>query len=260
MRIALGISYNGAQYNGWQCQTIDTTVQAQLEMALSKVADHPVRVICAGRTDKGVHAVGQVVHFNTQVERVQHAWVLGPNSYLPKDIRVQWARVVNDDFHARFSAIARNYRYVIYNHAIRSALLFAQTAWCYETLDEARMAEAANFLVGEHDFTSYRAQHCQAKSPVRTVQHLTVKRQGNFILLDIKANAFLHHMVRNIAGVLMAIGAGKQAPIWAKEVLEARNRIAADITASPAGLYFMQVDYPAEFNLPVNTAETFFLG
>lgn len=249
MRVALGISYKGTAYHGWQSQEGVPSVQASLETALSKIANHNVRVFCAGRTDAGVHALSQVVHFDTTAERDERAWLLGTNANLPGDIRVIWVKFVSDDFHARFSAIARRYRYIIFNHSIHSALFRGQVTWCLHPLDETRMAEAANYLLGEHDFNSFRAVACQAKSPIRTVQQLDITRKDQFIFIDIKANAFLHHMVRNIAGMLIAVGSGKREPIWAQQLLTLRDRKQGDVTAVPDGLYFMQAYYPEQFGL-----------
>ena len=251
MRIALGIEYDGSQFSGWQTQDHGVrTVQQALEAALSKVADHPVQVICAGRTDAGVHASGQVIHFDTEAQRSERGWVLGANSNLPKDACVLWARPVADDFHARFSAQRRAYRFVIFSRPVRPTFLGSRVTWDYRPLDPARMREGAQYLLGEHDFSSYRAVACQAKSPVRTLHRLDVTAQGPFIHLDLEANAFLHHMVRNIAGVLMTIGAGEREPAWAREVLEARDRTVGGITAPPSGLYLIRVEYPEAFGLP----------
>lgn len=250
MRIALGIEYVGSLYHGWQSQVGLMAVQTCLEAALAKVADHPINVVCAGRTDAGVHALGQVVHFDTDAVRTNRAWILGVNSYLPDDIRIQWAQVMPEDFHARFTAVARRYCYVIYNHFTPSAILQQRVTWQYHPLDESRMAEAAQYLLGAHDFSSFRGLNCQAKTPIRDVQHLSVTRYHHFIILDIKANAFLYHMVRNIAGVLIAIGTGKQEPIWAKQVLAAKDRAVGGVTAPPEGLYLKEVSYPESFLLP----------
>jgi tRNA pseudouridine38-40 synthase len=244
MRIALTVSYQGTHYYGWQAQKDVPTVQAHLEQALSRVGDHPITVTCAGRTDKGVHALGQVIHFTTEAKRIERAWCLGSNTYLPNDIRVQSVATVSDDFHARYSATARLYRYVIYNDCVPSAIWHHQTAWCYQQLEHKRMQQAAHYLLGEHDFSAYRAAECQANSPIRTIYQLDVERQGKFVLISAKANGFLHHMVRNIAGVLMDIGMGKHEPSWAKDVLQARDRRVASVTASPSGLYFMKAYYP----------------
>lgn len=250
-RIALGIEYKGARYRGWQRQESGVpSVQAALEKALSQVAAEPVSLMCAGRTDAGVHASGQVVHFDTRVERPLKAWIMGGNANLPPDISVTWARVMPAEFHARFKAFARRYRYVIYNDPIRPAHLAEEVTWNHRPLDVARMREAATHLVGTHDFTSFRAVQCQAKSPVKTVHHLEVIEHGRFIVIDVRANAFLHHMVRNFAGVLMTIGAGEREPDWVAEVLAARDRRAGGVTAHPYGLYLVQVEYPQEFELP----------
>lgn len=251
MRIALGIEYNGAAFSGWQIQDGGLrTVQGCLEAALSKVADHPVRVACAGRTDAGVHAIGQVVHFDSDAPRTMRAWVFGANANLPDEASVVWAQPVTEDFHARFSARRRRYRYVIFTRPVRPTVLAWRVAWDYRPLDEKRMAEAGAHLIGEHDFSSYRALCCQAKSPVRTVYRLDVTRQDDLIFIDIEANAFLHHMVRNIAGVLMAVGAGEREPVWAREVLELRDRTLGGVTAPPHGLYLMDVGYPEAFGIP----------
>ncbi len=249
-RIALGLEYDGAEFCGWQIQDGARSVQGCVEQALGKVADHALRVICAGRTDTGVHAMGQIIHFDTGAARAPRAWVFGANTYLPHDVSVLWAQPMSDDFHARFSAIARHYRYVILNRAVRPALGYARVSWCYRPLDVARMNQGAQYLLGEHDFSAYRAVACQAKHPLRTVHRLHIARHGEFVVLEISANAFLHHMVRNIAGVLMTIGSGEREPVWAREVLEARDRTLGGITAPPHGLTLMAIDYPARFGLP----------
>lgn len=250
-RIALGIEYDGHEYCGWQIQKHDpNSVQEVLEKALSTVADHSIRVICAGRTDTGVHATEQVVHFETTADRSERSWVYGANRNLPKSVCVLWARPVDKEFHARFSARRRRYLYVIFNREVRPTYLAYRTTWEYRPLDENRMHEAAQVLVGEHDFNAYRALGCQAKSPVRTVHHLNVFRKGPYVFIDIEANAFLHHMVRNIAGVLMDIGAGKQPVQWAREVLETRDRTLGGITAPPYGLYLSSVQYEGDYNIP----------
>lgn len=251
MRIAMGVEYDGSGFCGWQLQDGGVrTVQGEVEKAVGKVANHPVRVYCAGRTDTGVHGTGQVIHFDTEAERSERAWVFGANANLPKDVCILWARPVSGDFHARFSAQSRAYRYVIYNRHVRPTFLAHRVSWDFRELDVTRMRAAAGFLKGEHDFSSYRAVACQAHSPVRTVTRLEVERHGEFIVIDIEANAFLHHMVRNIAGVLMSIGAGEHEPEWAHEVLEARDRTVGGVTAPPYGLYLTRVDYPAEFAIP----------
>lgn len=250
MRIALGIEYDGAEFSGWQLQERVRTIQGCVEQALSAVADQPVRVHCAGRTDAGVHAAEQVVHFDTAATRTMRSWVFGANANLPKQIAVLWATPVSDAFHARFSAVHRRYRYVIYNRHVRPTFLAGRSSWDYRPLEVALMHEAGQYLVGEHDFSSYRAQACQAKSPVRRVTRLDVTRRDELVFIDIQANAFLHHMVRNIAGVLMAIGAGERPPAWAREVLELRNRCLGGVTAPPYGLYLMEAGYPQAFALP----------
>ncbi|HDS1767132.1 tRNA pseudouridine(38-40) synthase TruA [Pseudomonas putida] len=250
-RIALGVEYKGARYRGWQRQASGVpSVQQALEQALSKVANEPISVICAGRTDAGVHGCGQVVHFDTRAVRDERAWTMGTNFNLPHDISVVWSRPMPADFHARFKACARRYRYVIYNDPIRPAHLAEEVTWNHRPLDVDRMAEAAQFLLGTHDFSAFRASQCQAKSPIKHIYHLRVTRHGQMIVLDVRATAFLHHMVRNIAGVLMAIGAGERPVSWAREVLEGRNRREGGVTAHPYGLYLVQVEYPEAFALP----------
>lgn len=254
MRVAIGVQYDGSGFRGWQAQQPRTrTVQTVLEQALAKVANHPVRLVCAGRTDAGVHGVGQVAHFDTTALRSERAWVRGGNAHLPLDISLNWARETPDDFHARFAALARRYRYLILNRPQRSALWRERAAWHYRPLDAERMQRASQALVGEHDFSSFRAAECQARHPVRTVHELTLRRQGDGIVLDVEANAFLHHMVRNIAGVLMAIGAGDRPVEWAREVLERRDRTQAGVTAPAEGLYLVAVRYPEQFGLPAFT-------
>lgn len=251
MRIAAGVEYDGTRFRGWQTQQEGVrTIQREVEKALSFVADHPVHVYCAGRTDAGVHAREQVIHFETHVERPAKAWVMGSNVRLPDDVNLLWACPVPDLFHARFSARFRSYRYRILNRPMRSALLHGRVTWIYRPLDVERMQKAGQALIGTHDFTSYRATGCQAKQPVRTVTHLEITRHGDIIELNIRANAFLHHMVRNIAGVLIAIGAGEQPESWAREVLEHRDRTLGGVTAPPDGLYFELVEYEDEFQLP----------
>lgn len=250
MRYALGLEYDGSHYHGWQQQTDLANVQTHLQHALTKIAEQPITVHCAGRTDTGVHALGQVVHFDTDAVREERAWIWGTNSHLPKDIRVVWVKLVSDDFHARFSAIARRYRYVIYNHPICPVLGRQWLTWCYLPLNIERMQAAAEYLLGTHDFSAFRASECQAHSPVRTVEFLKLVKQGKLIVLDIKANAFLHHMVRNIAGVLMAIGVGKRPPAWAEEVLASRNRAQGGMTAPASGLSLLQVYYPESWQIP----------
>lgn len=250
-RIALGVEYCGARLHGFQKQkSARETVQAHLERALSGIAAEPVTLVCAGRTDAGVHATNQVIHFDTKAQRPERAWVEGVNTKLPDCVRVRWARQVPAQFHARFSARARSYRYLIHSAPTRSAQAASEVTWTRHPLDIDAMRAGAKYLIGEHDFTSYRAAQCQAKSPVRKITRLDIARVGQLIVLEISANAFLHHMVRNIVGVLMAVGRGERGPEWVKEVLEARDRTAGGVTAPPFGLYLVDVQYPKEFSLP----------
>ncbi|MGD8379611.1 MAG: tRNA pseudouridine(38-40) synthase TruA [Gammaproteobacteria bacterium] len=253
MRIAMGIEYDGGGYSGWQRQSHILAVQEVVERAIGRVAAHPVEVTCGGRTDAGVHAVGQVIHFDTPAERNDRSWTLGCNAHLPDDVSIHWARHVSDDFHARFSALSRTYRYVILNRATRSALWHGRAWWVHRPLTVERMQEGARCLVGEHDFSSYRAVACQAHSPVRIVRRLDVWRTHDLIFIEIQANGFLHHMVRNIAGVLAAIGRGDRSPDWAGEVLNWRDRTLGGVTAPAAGLYFREVEYPPAFGIPEGT-------
>lgn len=251
MRVALGIEYDGSAYKGWQIQDNVPTIQARLEKALAIIADHPIKVHCAGRTDTGVHGMGQVIHIDTDATRSERSWIFGTNSNLPSDISVQWAREVDCKFHARFSAIRRTYRYHILNQTNRSALLADKVVWECRPLSLNRMKAAATFLVGEHDFSAYRSLSCQAKSPVRTVYRIDITQNGSLITLEIEANAFLHHMVRNIAGVLMEVGMGRAETKWARQVLEGKDRALGGVTAKPEGLYLIRVTYPDRYNLPV---------
>ncbi|WP_019614493.1 tRNA pseudouridine(38-40) synthase TruA [Psychromonas ossibalaenae] len=250
MRIALGIEYDGAAYYGWQRQKEVISVQEELEKALSIVANHPVTVNCAGRTDAGVHGTGQVVHFETQSIRKDVAWTLGVNANLPDDIAVRWVKQVDETFHARFSATARRYRYIIYNSEFRPGILRTGLSHYHYALDAQLMQQAGQYIVGEHDFTSFRALHCQANSPVRCIEYLNITRRSDFIIIDIKANAFLHHMVRNIAGSLIEVGRGNQPVNWLETLITYKDRAKAAATAKPGGLYLVEVDYPQEFDLP----------
>lgn len=250
MRIALGIEYEGTGYHGWQIQKEGASVQEALEKALSKVAHHKITLIGSGRTDTGVHALGQVAHFDTSAQRSEEAWLRGSNSFLPKDIRVQWIKEVPSTFNARRSALSRAYRYVIYCHKISPGLHRSGVSWVYDDLDVDKMAQAAQFFVGEHDFSSFRASGCQAKTPYRRIMNIEVKRVGACIFIEVLGNAFLHHMVRNFAGVLMAIGRNKYPVRWALEVLLAKDRRYAGITAPASGLYLMRIEYPECFKLP----------
>ena len=250
MRIAVILEYDGSGFCGWQLQPGVRTVQGVVEQALAQVADHPLRVITAGRTDTGVHACGQVIHFDTSAERSDYAWVRGGNSRLPADVTLLWAGTMAPSFHARFSATARHYRYVIFNRPQRPSYLQGLVSWEYRSLALEPMRLAASYLIGTHDFSAYRTVHCQAKSPVRELRQLEIRRQGEFIVMDIAANAFLHHMVRNIAGVLMTIGAGERPPQWALEVLQGRDRCLGGVTATAHGLYLRAVDYPEKYMIP----------
>ncbi len=261
-RIALGVEYNGSAYYGFQLQQNNLpTVQGELERALTEVAGGiPVRLVCAGRTDAGVHACEQVLHFDTTVLRKPAGWLFGSNRYLPKDISVLWVKQVPESFHARFSARRRRYRYVIYSDPVRPALLGDGITWTHRQLDLAKMNQAACYLLGTHDFSSFRDSDCQAKSPVKTLDGIRLTKHGRFIVLDIRASAFLHHMVRNIAGTLMKIGAGDKPVEWMRQVLEARNRTVAGATAPAYGLYLVQVEYADEFALPHYPLGPSFLG
>lgn len=251
MKIVLGLEYSGTQYSGWQRQKHARSIQQYVEDALSRVADQTVTVQCAGRTDTGVHALHQVVHFETDAVREMRSWVLGGNVNLPQDISILWVRPAADDFHARYSATGRSYRYIILNRSARPGIYNHRVTWECRLLDEHKMQQAADCLIGEHDFTSYRAVDCQSNSPVRRVRRLDVNRIGDTVIINIEANAFLHHMVRNIAGVLMEIGMGKAPVEWSQQVLEARDRTLGGVTAAPDGLYLMNVTYPEKFNIPV---------
>lgn len=255
MRIAVLLEYDGSNFSGWQWQDDAPSVQGAVEKALSQVADEPIRVTVAGRTDAGVHAGAQVIHFETNAARSDYSWLRGANSNLPPAVALLWVGAVDAEFHARFSATGRAYRYVILNRAIRPTYLAGRVTHDYRPLDAARMQAAADTLTGIHDFSSFRAMQCQAKSPVRELRRLEVTRRGEFVVIEAAANAFLHHMVRNLAGVLTAIGAGENEPAWAREVLEAHDRTVGGITAPPDGLYLTAVDYPERFGIPRVSAE-----
>jgi len=252
IKVAAIVEYHGANFHGWQRQNHhpEPTIQAALEDALSKIANEPISVVCAGRTDAGVHATTQVIHFETNAKRSSHNWVRGTNTQLPAGIAVRWIDEVNEDFHARFSATARRYRYLIYNHEVKQGLLHDQLTWCRFPLDEVKMNEAAQALLGEHDFTSYRAKHCQSRTPFRNIHSISVKRYGEIVMLEVQANAFLYHMIRNIAGVLIPIGVGDKPVEWCGELLAGKDRAVAGVTAPSAGLYFVGVDYPSHFEIP----------
>ncbi|MDR0806914.1 MAG: tRNA pseudouridine(38-40) synthase TruA [Enterobacteriaceae bacterium] len=259
-KIALGIEYDGSQYYGWQRQQEVASVQGHLEQALTQVANQPITVCCAGRTDAGVHATGQVVHFETDAIRKDVAWTMGVNANLPPDIAVRWVKRVDEDFHARFSATARRYRYIIYNHRVRPAILSRGVTHFHLPLDEARMHRAAQSLLGENDFTSFRAVQCQSKTPWRNVSHIHVSRHGAYVVVDIKANAFVYHMVRNIVGSLLEVGCGRHREEWIAELLAAKDRTLAAATAKVDGLYLVAVDYPDRFALPAPSLGPLFLN
>ena len=250
MRLALGISYNGQAYDGWQSQPSGRTVQDHLEAALERFATQPVSTVCAGRTDAGVHGVMQVVHFDTEVRREDFSWVRGTNTFLPPDIAVQWARPVPETFHARNSAKARRYAYVLLESPVRPSVEAGRVGWVFRPLDLRAMEEAAAYLVGEHDFTSFRASSCQAKTPVKTMAPVRISRRGPYWRFEFRANAFLHHMIRNIMGCLVFVGQGSHPPGWMGEVLQARSREVAAPTFSPDGLYFLGPEYDAAWGLP----------
>ncbi|WP_319381376.1 tRNA pseudouridine(38-40) synthase TruA [Thiomicrorhabdus sp.] len=250
MRIALGVEYQGSRYCGWQRQGHCDSVQANLEDALGRIAAHEVSLFCAGRTDTGVHAIGQVVHFETESYRPAKAWIEGTNTQLPPDIRVIWAKEMDDEFHARFSANARQYRYVIFNRSVHSAVLAGRVTWEPYRLDESRMNLAAQALIGEQDFSAFRAAACQASHARRDIQKVAVSRRGDMVFIDIQANAFLHHMVRNISGTLIKIGKHQASVDWVSELLAARDRTLAAPTAPADGLYFVNAFYPPEFAIP----------
>ncbi|MGP1945169.1 MAG: tRNA pseudouridine(38-40) synthase TruA [Arsenophonus sp. ET-LJ4-MAG3] len=249
-KIALGIEYGGSHYCGWQRQQQVQSIQGCLEIALTKVANESIQIYCAGRTDTGVHAIGQVIHFETSVIRKDSAWTMGVNSYLPNDIVVRWSKVVSSDFHARFSATARQYRYIIFNHRYRPVMLRTGVTHYHAPLDAKKMHIAAQSLVGEKDFTSFRAIRCQSKSPWRNIKYVNICRYGDYIVIDIKANAFVHHMVRNIVGSLLAIGCGDKNIHWITELLILKDRTKAATIAKAEGLYLIAVDYPLKYKLP----------
>ena len=252
-RIAMGIEYNGSQFHGFQYQPSGVaTVQQCLNSALSTVANETITTICAGRTDAGVHATNQVVHFDTLAQRSENAWLRGTNSQLSSGISIRWVKSVTPQFHSRFSAVSRCYRYIIYCHPTRSALLHQQVAWQRRPLDIVSMRAASHCLIGEHDFSAFRAAQCQSKTPFRYIRSIEIQRRQDFIMIEITANAFLYHMVRNIVGVLVDIGVGDAPVDWCRQVLASRDRRKAGITATAAGLYLVAVEYPGEFNLPVS--------
>lgn len=252
MRIALGVEYAGDAFEGWQSQKHGRTVQDHLERAIAAIAGHTVRLHCAGRTDAGVHATAQVIHFDTPAERRDESWVRGVNSLLPPDVAVRWATAVDDTFHARYVAEARRYRYILLNARVRPALLARRVGWFHVDLDAAVMADAAARLVGWHDFSAFRAAGCQAKTPVRLMHSAQVRREGAYLLFDFHANGFLHHMVRNLVGALVQVGKGMQSSQWLAELLDQRDRRLAAPTFPPHGLYLCGVDYADRWPLPGN--------
>lgn len=249
-RMALGVAYDGTPWLGWQTQPCGVTVQDTLEAALARFTAQPVATVCAGRTDTGVHALGQVVHFDVSVERSLESWVRGLNALLPDSIAVQWARPVPDSFHARFSAQVRTYFYIIRNTRVRSPITQSRVGWVYHALDLSLMQQAAQRLLGKHDFSCFRSSQCQAASPVRTIQSLQIEQRGEFFIFTFKADAFLHHMVRNLMGAILYVGQGRKPPEWINELLAQRDRRLAAPTFAPDGLYLAHVQYPSGFALP----------
>ncbi|TFW21841.1 tRNA pseudouridine(38-40) synthase TruA [Massilia arenosa] len=253
-RIALGVQYDGTPWNGYQKQPARNTVQDKLEEALARFACTPIATTCAGRTDRGVHATEQVVHFDTELVRAEQSWVRGTNAFLPDSITVRWAHELpvldGDEFHARFAARSRTYHYVLYNHPQPAALLHGRAGWTFRPLDEHRMREAAQHLIGTHDFSAFRSSDCQAKSPIKQMHEISVERKGDIIVFTLRASAFLHHMVRNIVGCLVFIGTGRNEPGWMAEVLAGRNRDLAAPTFMPDGLYLAKIEYDAKWGLP----------
>jgi tRNA pseudouridine38-40 synthase len=251
VRIALGLQYDGAHFTGWQTQPDRRSAQDALEAAIHSFTRAELRVVCAGRTDAGVHATGQVVHLDSPVDRPESAWVRGLNRFLPPAIAVRWAHPVAEDFHARYSALSRAYEYWILNDPVRAPILEARTGWVFRPLDAAAMQVASEALLGRHDFSSFRSAQCQARSPVRELQRLQVERRGSMIRIEAQANAFLHHMIRNIVGALVWVGAGRRPATWMSEVLQARDRSLAAPTFPACGLYLTAVQYDAAFRLPL---------
>jgi tRNA pseudouridine38-40 synthase len=260
-RIALGIEYAGHFFHGFQAQPHDIrTVQQGLEGALTQIANEPIKLVCAGRTDAGVHGTNQVVHFDTLAKRVDSAWLRGANAKLPEGIAIRWVKHVSPDFHSRFSALSRTYRYVIYNTKTPSALLNNYVTWDRRSLDVDQMIEASRSLLGQHDFSAFRAVQCQAKNPTRNMKRIDISRQGEFIVIEVEASAFLYHMVRNIVGVLTSIAASEKPVSWAAEVLEGRDRTLGGVTAPADGLYLVSIEYDDRHNLPVRPKGPYFLA
>lgn len=258
-RIALGVEYDGTHYFGWQRQAQHVSIQSTLEHAIARVADHAVTTVCAGRTDAKVHAFLQVVHFDTAAIRSEHAWLRGINTYLPRDIRVKWVKSMPPEFNARQSAIQRRYNYVIMNHPVSSGALRHMVTWVRDDLDMARMQAGANYLLGTHDFSAFRGADCQAKTPVRTIVEGQFREHRSHIIFDIAANAFLHHMVRNIVGSLLWVGRGKRDPEWISTLLASRDRTRAGAMAPAQGLYLVKVSYSNNFDLPCLKEAPWFL-
>jgi tRNA pseudouridine38-40 synthase len=250
-RIAMGVEYNGKLFRGFQAQRTGVpTVQQALEDILSSICDEPISLVCAGRTDMGVHATNQVIHFDTVAERPERAWLRGANTQLPNGISIHWAQQVSPLFHSRFSARSRTYRYIIFNNPTPSALMQDTVTWDRRRLDIAAMQASSRYLLGEHDFSSFRGADCQAKNPIRRVDKVDISCLGKFIIIEIQATAFLYHMVRNIVGVLSAVAAGEKPVEWVDQVLQSRDRTKAGVTAPAAGLYLVNVEYEKKFNLP----------
>jgi tRNA pseudouridine38-40 synthase len=253
VRIALGITYNGQPYQGWQSQSTGLTIQDKLEKALKEFTTQKVTTLCAGRTDAGVHGLMQVVHFDTELNRDMASWVRGTNRYLPDDISVQWAHEVPSEFHARGSALSRRYAYIVLESPVRPSLEFGRAGWVYRSLDDTAMRRASRYLLGEHDFTSFRASSCQALSPIKTMMRVDIHKHGPYWRFEFEGNAFLHHMIRNIMGCMVTIGQGFESPEWMAQVIQSKRRDAAAPTFSPDGLYFQGPVYDAKWGLPTST-------
>lgn len=260
MKIALGVEYDGSGYFGWQRQQHVVSVQQKIEEALTQVANETISVFCAGRTDTGVHATGQVIHFETNAQRAIGAWTMGVNANLPANIAIKWAKIVDESFHARFSAQARRYRYIIYNAPYRSAILNRGVTHHYQPLDVKLMHQAGQYLLGEQNFSAFRAAQCQSLSPWRNIHHVIVSRYDQYVVVDIQANAFLHHMVRNIVGSLLQVGNGSKPITWIRDLLLSEDRTQAAATAKPDGLYLVEVIYPDLFEIPKISLGPLFLS
>ena len=263
-RLVLGVQYDGSRWHGWQTQPSGQTVQDQLERALSAFAKSAVKTTCAGRTDAGVHALEQVIHFDTELDRSMYSWMNGVNAFLPDSIAVLWATEVpfddpdaQDNFHARFSAYARTYHYVLYNNPVRSPLWAQRAGWVFRPLDVSKMREATSYLLGEHDFTVFRAAACQAKSPIKHMYDVQIRQQGDLLIFTLRASAFLHHMVRNIIGSLLFVGIGKKEPDWIEQLIISRDRSLSAPTFMPDGLYLAKIDYDKKWDLPQNKNDSF---